>query len=325
MLAKELISKDILSKVGYGEELPGKFSPSKVVLRDGRPAVVWIHNDTGHGVLDPEFWECSDFYRQEYRKQFGPVLGAHIEPEKNFEINRGLNKRQFQIFSHLIKKNSKLLEVGCSFGGILNLARDFGINDYTGVEPNTDDASFVQRKNPGVTVVNEDFEKAVLPENHYDFLVSIEVLEHVIDPVYFLKKCSCLLKKGGGLHLEVPNHHDVLFYTYKNEGYQKFYYHKAHIHYFTPKSLMEFSEKSGFDGKVSSFLMYPFFNHVWWAQHHCPQLSGSQALASFAPVPADDQNASEINEFYRRAEKEYEELINERMLGDCLIFQGKKV
>ncbi len=123
----------------------------------------------------------------------------------------------------------------------------------------------------------------------------------------------------------MPNHDDVLLSTYKNSSYQEFYYHKAHIHYFTKDSLLLLCRECGFDGRVISFLMYPFFNHVWWHQNHKPQSSAGVALST--PVPTDGNTAleKEINNFYKKVEKEYEALINANMLGDCLIFQGRKI
>ena len=82
-------------------------------------------------------------------------------------------------------------------------------------------------------------------------------------------------------------------------------------------------QKIGFEGHISSFLMYPFFNHVWWSQNHGPQDCAFSALST--PKPADNSPAGKtINDFYKRTELEYERMINEYALGDCLIFQGRK-
>lgn len=70
--------------------------------------------------------------------------------------------------------------------------------------------------------------------------------------------------------------------------------------------------------------MYPFFNHVWWHQNHKPQSSAVTALST--PVPTDGNTPTQIaiNDFYKKVEKDYETLINANMLGDCLIFQGRR-
>jgi SAM-dependent methyltransferase len=171
-------------------------------------------------------------------------------------------------------------------------------------------------------VHNSLLEKAKLQNDYYDVAVSFEVLEHIVCPLMFLNTIKGSLKKGGTLVLEVPNHNDALLSCYKEEiSYKDFYYHKAHIHYFTPTSLSDLCRYCGFKGEVSSFLMYPFFNHVFWHQNLGPQPTAEIALST--PKPTNSWVV--INDFYKKVEKEYEKLINVNMIGDCLIYRGKKV
>ena len=168
------------------------------------------------------------------------------------------------------------------------------------------------------------FEETELNNNYYDVLVAFEVLEHTISPKSFLKKANEVLIDGGAITIEVPNHDDVLLSCYDSSTYEKFYYHKAHIHYFTPQSLVELCSDCGFIGKSYSFLMYPFFNHVYWAQNNKPQ--GSAYVALDTPIPTDGKSEinKEINDFYKKVELEYEKIINKNNVGDCLIFKGIK-
>ena len=145
-----------------------------------------------------------------------------------------------------------------------------------------------------------------------------------VSTIKFLEKCNELMNLGGIINIEVPNHDDILLY-YNSERYKSFFYHKAHIHYFTENSLMDACKIAGFEGSVNSFLYYPFFNHVFWLQNNKPQNSAREAL--FTPVPTKGTNVAEldINDFYKETEKKYNSLINKHKLGDCLVFQGKKV
>lgn len=319
----KLIEKEILERVGFGNVSPKDYFSKKGVLRDGREATIWVHKKTGHGILDEKFWEKQDYYVQNYRKEFSAKVSASTAPVEHLKIYKDLNKKQFETFSSHLGSKTKFLEVGCSFGGILSQASKKTTVCH-GVEPSIEDAEFVSKNNKKAKIFNTTFEKADLPCGYYDIAVGIEVLEHAVSPKVFLKKCSDVLGKKGLIHLEVPNYDDVLFGTYKDPGYVNFYYHKAHIHYFTVKSFKLLCEECGFKGKVSSFLMYPFFNHVWWHQNHKPQPSAVSALAT--PVPAEGKTAAEkeINNFYKKTEDAYEKLINNNMLGDCLIFQGRK-
>jgi 2-polyprenyl-3-methyl-5-hydroxy-6-metoxy-1,4-benzoquinol methylase len=318
------IEKSVLEATGFGNTSLPDYWPKTVVLRDGREAVIWIHRHSGHGILDPKYWESQEFYSEDYRKQFSAEIGRNVKAVEHLKIYNGLNEKQFRTFAQHLDKKTKFLEIGCSFGGILKRAANCGVAICHAVEPNRKDAEFVRESNPQAEIFNTAFENTELQENFYDIVVSIEVLEHVVSPRKFLEKCFNVLKNGGIIHLEVPNHNDVLLSTYENKAYKNFYYHKAHIHHFTEDSLKLLCKQCGFEGQVSSFLMYPFFNHVWWTQNQKPQLSAVSALATLQPTGAKTTAKKAINEFYKKTEQDYEKLINSYMLGDCLIFQGKK-
>lgn len=318
-----VISKTFLETAGFENTSSDDYFPKSVVLRDGREAMIWVHNKTGHGILDQQYWKSQDFYSEEYRKEYSAEIGRAVAPSDHWRIYKDLNKKQFNSFSKFLTKESRFLEIGCSYGGILNQVAAI-VDTCHGIEPNIDDAEFVQQKNKKAKIYNTTFEQADLTPNDYDIVVSIEVLEHTPSPREFLMRCSSVLKAEGILHIEVPNHNDVLLSCYKDTTYERFYYHQAHIHYFTQDSLQGLCNDCGFDGRIFSFLMYPFFNHVWWLQNHKAQSSATIALATPMPTQGKTEAQKAINKFYREKEIEYEDLINQHVLGDCLIFQGRK-
>ena len=302
------------------------FSKKSIVLRDGRESVLWVHEPTGHGILDRKYWENidEDYYKEDYRQQSSTnAKGGFVEPREHLSICEKLNKRQYEQFSDRVNKDTKYLEVGCSFGGVAKNVLDFGVEVCDVVEPNKVDAEFIKENFDGITVYNDLLENVNI-DKKYNLVVSFEVLEHAISPIEFLKKCNNLMDKGGFIKIEVPNHDDVIL-RYNTDRYKDFYYHKAHIHYFTDKSLNDICSMAGFDGSVSSFLYYPFFNHVFWLQNNKPQ--NSAKLALHTPPPTDGKNEIdvELNNFYSEVEDRYDKLINKHTLGDCLVFKGQKI
>ena len=302
------------------------FSKKSIVLRDGRESVLWVHEPTGHGILDRKYWENidEDYYKEDYRQQSSTnAKGGFVEPREHLSICEKLNKRQYEQFSDRVNKDTKYLEVGCSFGGVAKNVLDFGVEVCDVVEPNKVDAEFIKENFDEITVYNDLLENVNI-DKKYNLVVSFEVLEHAISPIEFLKKCNNLMDKGGFINIEVPNHDDVIL-RYNTDRYKDFYYHKAHIHYFTDKSLNDICSMAGFDGSVSSFLYYPFFNHVFWLQNNKPQ--NSAKLALHTPLPTDGKNEIdvELNNFYSEVEDRYDKLINKHTLGDCLVFKGQKI
>ena len=157
----------------------------EVVLRDGRNAIVWVHKQTGHGILDSQFWETPDFYDRRYRNEYGSEIGKRFEPSDCLQIYNGLNEKQFNAFCVYLSEKTKFLEIGSSFGGILNKAINAGVSTCHGVEPNKKDAAFIQNNNKHAKIYNSTFEKVSLPNDFYDVVVSVEVLEHTVSPSSF--------------------------------------------------------------------------------------------------------------------------------------------
>ena len=302
------------------------FSKKSIVLRDGRESVLWVHEPTGHGILDRKYWENidEDYYKEDYRQQSSTnAKGGFVEPREHLSICEKLNKRQYEQFSDRVNKDTKYLEVGSSFGGVAKNVLDFGVEVCDVVEPNKVDAEFIKENFDGITVYNDLLENVNI-DKKYNLVVSFEVLEHAISPIEFLKKCNNLMDKGGFINIEVPNHDDVIL-RYNTDRYKDFYYHKAHIHYFTDKSLNDICSMAGFDGSVSSFLYYPFFNHVFWLQNNKPQNSAKLALHTPSPTDGKNEIDVELNNFYSEVEDRYDKLINKHTLGDCLVFKGQKI
>ena len=302
------------------------FSKKSIVLRDGRESVLWVHEPTGHGILDRKYWDNidEDYYKEDYRQQSSTnAKGGFVEPREHLSICEKLNKRQYEQFSDRVNKDTKYLEVGCSFGGVAKNVLDFGVEVCDVVEPNKVDAEFIKENFDGITVYNDLLENVNI-DKKYNLVVSFEVLEHAISPIEFLKKCNNLMDKGGFINIEVPNHDDVIL-RYNTDRYKDFYYHKAHIHYFTDKSLNDICSMAGFDGSVSSFLYYPFFNHVFWLQNNKPQNSAKLALHTPSPTDGKNEIDVELNNFYSEVEDRYDKLINKHTLGDCLVFKGQKI
>ena len=315
----------LLEKTGFTHHNPEDYSVREITLRGGATARLWVHSKSGHGILDPAHWVSETYYEEEYRKEFSAESdGKLVEAARHFEIYRQLNTRQLAQFSKFLTANTHYLEVGCSFGGVLSQVAALGVAVCHGVEPNRYDARFVMKNVPSAQVFNTLLQDADLDGHGYDVICSFEVMEHVPSPRAFIETIMPVLKPGGVVNIEVPNHHDVLLKHYPMSGYENFYYHEAHIHFFTHPSLHELFEQCGFSGEVSSFLMYPFFNNVYWQQNCGPQPSASMAHATPQPATVDNSTGRAINAFYRRVEQEYEALVNQHMVGDCLVYQGRK-
>jgi 2-polyprenyl-3-methyl-5-hydroxy-6-metoxy-1,4-benzoquinol methylase len=95
-------------------------------------------------------------------------------------------------------------------------------------------------------------------------------MEHLADPVAFLRSQLGLLKPGGRIVLEVPNANDALTVLYEIPAYARFIWVVSHRWYFTEKSLAATIAKAGGRGEVRLDQRYDLSNHIVWARDGRP-------------------------------------------------------
>jgi len=101
----------------------------------------------------------------------------------------------------LLPEKGDLLDVGCSVGYLLDVARDRGWR-VAGLECSEPRIEVCRKR--GLDVRDEDVTK-VRGGRSYDLITACHVLEHTPDPVFFLEALRSRLKDGGVLVVEVPN------------------------------------------------------------------------------------------------------------------------
>ena len=95
--------------------------------------------------------------------------------------------------------------------------------------------------------------------DHFDTIAIFHTLEHISDPITFLKNAKKLLNPKGMVVIEVPNCDD--FNLRLNKAYEEFYWERAHIHYFNPKTLSHVLDRSGFNSKIIGVQRYSIEKH----------------------------------------------------------------
>jgi ubiquinone/menaquinone biosynthesis C-methylase UbiE len=140
----------------------------------------------------------------------------------------------------LLVKGTKVLDVGCS-----DLPNKYIKTSY---------------------LVGFDLNTAILPENYvkhvvgnvydlpnpfynerFDTIIIGEVLEHVENPLLFLKKCTSILNKPGRLVLSTPNpmsFYEIFFNVFNN---RKYMFSSDHITLYPQRYLVRMVENAGFN------------------------------------------------------------------------------
>ncbi len=137
--------------------------------------------------------------------------------------------------------SGRLLDLGSGPGTLLMVARrDFGYQ-IQGVEPASNAAAIANSYGvPTFCGTVEEFQGR--HPDKFDAITSFEVLEHVPDPVSFIKAARKMLKQDGLLLLSVPNLDDPYCLKQKIPPTMP----PIHINFFSRKSLAALLSRSGF-------------------------------------------------------------------------------
>lgn len=163
------------------------------------------------------------------------------------EEAHGLVEHRLAAYERLLgRPPTSILEVGCGPGALGRAYAARGI-DWQGIELNPESASFAQDQ--GLPVINVDFLGYGGPA--VDIVAASQVLEHVLDPKAFLEKSRSLLRPGGIVHLDVPNHAGLASLVRRIPGRDAHRYGflqpPYHLIAYSPKSLHELFDRCGFD------------------------------------------------------------------------------
>jgi len=202
---------------------------------------------------EKKFYEKT--YRFGYENQKADELWQDSFPEAKKRVLR---------FKELYSKDTRLLEIGCASGFFLFAVKDY-VKSVTGVELTKEYVKFANNK--GLDV-KESLDE--IPDNSCDLIFMFHVLEHIDDPIFYLKQVKKKLIQTGTLVVEVPNVDDVLVSVYKIKNHLDFYWEIAHNYYFSKTTLGTVLEKAGYQHEIFPLQRYDLSNHIYWMLYGKP-------------------------------------------------------
>ena len=193
------------------------------------------------GVLDPrpDDAELADLYCGEYfQSQYENELRIDSAAMKK---RLAQEKHRLRFFRPL-KKEGRLLDIGCGRGYFLLAGREKGY-DVTGIDVSADVAAYVTRELK-IPVNIGEISTIKLPDKSFDVITMWHSLEHTEDPNICLRKARRWMKEDGILVVDVPNYagYDARQTWNQWLGWQLPY----HFYHFTKDSLFALLAQNGF-------------------------------------------------------------------------------
>lgn len=164
---------------------------------------------------------------------------------KNYGRDKPYIERNLKSFlSHLIPfaSKGKLLDIGCAYGYLVELALSKGFDAY-GFDPSShavsQAASSIKDRIQHGTLADVSY-----PQHSFDAITMHDVFEHLADPITDLKKIHTLLKKDGVLMLATGDTGSVAARLLKRRW--TFYIPPQHLFFYHKQAMTAVLKAAGF-------------------------------------------------------------------------------
>lgn len=178
------------------------------------------------------------------------VFDAYYERQSKYEnkfgapsqAERDTVERDYRFLARYVTdKTSKILEIGCGSGHFLQQLQATGYGSLSAREPSHSCVRYLRETlgvNAAAGVVSQP-----APDEVYDVIVALTVLEHIVDLDSTMDNISRMLRPNGLLYVRVPN--ADRFAEYEDAPFQQF--SPEHINYFTKDSVENLLGKHGYN------------------------------------------------------------------------------
>lgn len=237
---------------------------------------------------------------EEEEKAFYANYDEHVRarldnPQKLLDAALPEAERRLSSIRGLIHSKMRILEIGSATGAFLNLIKD-NVCEVLGVEPSTAHASHMVSL--GLSYVSDIEELNMANREKFDGVAMFHVLEHIRDPLAYLKVLrENYLIEGGLLWVEVPNVKDALLTLYQCKHFANFYYQSMHHYYYSAKTLSAITKAAGFKTiKLIPIQRYDLSNHMYWLHYGKP--GGAGKYSSIFPESLDTAYADCLKQYF---------------------------
>jgi ubiquinone/menaquinone biosynthesis C-methylase UbiE len=150
--------------------------------------------------------ELIDYYQAYYEKElydainYKTIILDHFQRISTLDVSS--LKKEARYLKQL-KPGDSFLDVGCGLGLGLAYAHRLDCQLFA-TEFDAGALEFVKEHFP-VTTYQGDVWGAQYPDNYFDFIHISHVIEHVLDPIAYLREMKRILKPGGTLAIGTPD------------------------------------------------------------------------------------------------------------------------
>ncbi len=194
----------------------------------------------------PTVEELTTTYRHDYYEKTKPLsLTRYMEDEAWYQIQ--YNDRYDSFDEHKKNGPGRILDVGCGPGLFLKCGKERGW-ETVGIEPSTQAAE--KARSFGIDTIEDFLSDELAPRlGQFDVVHTSLVLEHIPNPIDFLRTIHSVTKPGGLICVTAPNDYNPFQHALREvDGFKPWWVVPTHhLNYFTPESMSRLLENTGYD------------------------------------------------------------------------------
>ena len=242
------------------------FRCSSVISNNIKPTVQFCHKCKASHIPKLEIPKLKELYTD--------VV------DTDYIANLDVKKKTFSYAFNKLKKyipqikNKKFFEIGVYCGIFQDILKEKNIKT-SGIEPSKWAYNFSSKKHKNIK--NIFFDKNYVSKDKFDVVCSWDVLEHVEDPVSFIKKMFHLTNQNGYIALSTI---DITSSFARIMGYKWQWIMPMHIHYFGNNSLESIFEDLGMK-KIYTGPYRHYAKISYILNHFLPNLSSHKMVNRF--------------------------------------------
>ncbi len=256
-------SGDLVECRGWHGLLERGVNPFGASGRERRVVVDNLGIEYWHDPVSDIYFTCPRFSQESLDREYQRPT-SHIDTDEFADFDRHawerradrtfrVSRLKVDLVSRWIAPGNRVLDVGCHVGLFVMLARDAGFS-CEGIDVSAE-AIRVGTETLGIPgLAAGTLEKAGFPAGHFDGLIIWDVLEHLYNVIEVMEHCAEVLRPGGYLFAQVPNHRGIsarlktlacqLGLRGRHYGHFGFPWH---LYHFSPASLRLLAKRVGLE------------------------------------------------------------------------------
>lgn len=180
-----------------------------------------------------------DIYYDQMSKYEGDIYVLSPVVEACYE-------REALFIEKYVNKNARILDIGCAFGGFLNVLKQHGFRNVEGLELSKKNAKYAKEHYDIDVHIGGIGYDVSLPEK-YNLVILNGTLEHLLDIRKCIAQIKTFLNDDGRIFLQVPAVEDFASHT---DLYQEF--STEHINYFSMPALSNLMRLYGMKNEANT-------------------------------------------------------------------------